>query len=97
MDSCGHRDRSRSLHPGLATKPTSSRLCWEGEDGADELLLSLFTPPPLEQQVSGTLLRVAGMLKLSSDLSGVKVTGHGHTVNSLSAPEQNVVMEATKS
>lgn len=36
------------------------------------------------------------MLKLSSDLSEVVVTGHGHTVNSLSAPEQNVVTEATR-
>lgn len=36
------------------------------------------------------------MLKVSRELSGAMVTGHGHTVNSLSAPEQNVVTEATK-
>lgn len=79
----------------LALKATDnpSRLCWEGEDGANELLLSLLTDNsslPFEYQVSKTMLRSAGMPGLSRDLSGVTAMGSGQAVNSLSAPEAEV-------
>lgn len=80
----------------LKTKD-SSRLGWEEEDGADELLPSLLTDtssPPLEQQVSKTMFRSVSLPRLSSNLS----EGHGHGLwpqgeNSLGASEAEVQLQ----
>lgn len=73
----------------LKTKNSSSRLCWEEEDGADELLPSLLTDnssPPLEQQASKTMFRSVSMPRLSSNLSGVTAMAYGQTVKTPLAP-----------
>lgn len=46
--------------------------CWQGEDRADELLLSLLadnSSQPVEQHISRTMLGRGGMPRLSGDLS----------------------------
>lgn len=67
----GHRFDSRSIPTvteagqvalALETKASPLRLCWEGEEGADDLLLSLVpdkSSQPLDQHASKAVFRSA--------------------------------------